>query len=231
MLDNLHSKLTVWVTLCSQSRTSQAAAISFSALVISAFMTVMYHSSGTETSDKSSNGISEPSLQPSLPPDETINGRWWVGLPIDDKSSFNSSDAASPASRTPSPLWPRWISPPVGIGSENRAALMWTSRPTADGVTSASSPGVLSVFQFPSVDVLDPSAGWLNQPGSATTNSQVSYGTHTGCLGGETDLLRAAPNIGTCSVDPVPSPIGMWRMQIPTKSMSRIGERSRPVCL
>ena len=200
----------------------------------------MYHSSAAETSDKSGNRIAEPSLHPSVRPHAvphkpSINGRWWVGFPIDDKSSCNRSDeavdAASPASMTPPPPWPRWRSPPVGIGSENRAALMWTSRPTTDGIVSASTPGVLSVFQFPSVDVLDPGEGWENQPGSASTNSQLSYGVHTGCLDGETDLLRAAPTVGTCSVNPVHSPIGMWRMQIPTKSMSRFGERSLgPTC-
>lgn len=187
----------------------------------------MYHSFGTETSDESVNGIAGPSSHPSFWPDvprkPPINGRWWVGLPIDGKSGCSSSDETVDAASlvSPPPPWPRWRSPPVGIGSENRASLMWTTRHTTDGI-SDSSPGVVSVFQFPSVDVLDASAGWLDQPGSATTNSQLSYGVHTGCLDGETDVLRAAPTVGTCSIDPVRSPIGLWRMQI-SKSMFTFG--------
>jgi hypothetical protein len=149
-----------------------------------------------------------------------IDGRWQIALPAADGmrddscvSSAEDNDIrfGAAASHASPSRWPRWRSPLDDIGSENRAALMWASRRTTEeGVADLTRPGVLSVFQFPSVDTVTSGLRRIPGPsGGASTN-----GIHTGCLPGESDFVEAAPDVGSCSFDSTQSPIGLWRMQI-----------------
>ena len=211
-----------------QASARQKAAAFFASVGVLALMTAIHHSGAAGTTDTGSDdrmGDRSSPPRPSAagdthkpPMKPEIDGRWQIALPAADGmrddscvSSAEDNDIrfGAAASHASPSRWPRWRSPLDDIGSENRAALMWASRRTTEeGVADLTRPGVLSVFQFPSVDT----SGLRRIPGpsgGASTN-----GIHTGCLPGESDFVEAAPDVGSCSFDSTQSPIGLWRMQI-----------------
>ena len=143
-----------------------------------------------------------------------VQGDWLAATPADDADGSCPAAAVAAANRSlysrssdtdsigmSAHLWPRWRSRPADIASEHRAAVMWVSRRPRNASPNSTVLGEISVFQFPSVDVVDDYV-----PGSSGSTTWI----RKGCLPGTAPRLGAAPAIGACSLDPEDSPIGLW---------------------